>query len=67
MPSPGGGRILQVSAMLTGAVTGEEREKLWEDFRKFQIEGAAEEEEAEAKAAAETAADGGVGAQVDAK
>eukprot|EP00619_Florenciella_sp_RCC1007_P009213 CAMPEP_0205904682 /NCGR_PEP_ID=MMETSP1325-20131115/878_1 /ASSEMBLY_ACC=CAM_ASM_000708 /TAXON_ID=236786 /ORGANISM="Florenciella sp., Strain RCC1007" /LENGTH=159 /DNA_ID=CAMNT_0053270495 /DNA_START=50 /DNA_END=529 /DNA_ORIENTATION=+ len=44
---------MEVSAMLTGAVTGEEREKLWDDFRKFQIEGAAEEEEAEAQAAAE--------------
>lgn len=36
------------SAMLKGAVTGEEREELWEAFRKFQIEGAEGEEEAAA-------------------
>lgn len=46
------------SAMLTNAVTGEERDKLWEDFKKFQIEGAADEEEAEAAEAAATAGGG---------
>ena len=44
--------------MLAGAVTGEERTKLWDEFRKFQIEGAAEEEEADAKAAEAGGAEG---------